>query len=222
MMKFNKIEKLLLFTFGSSDRAETFCRLGAVSVAVECRPFSECCEALRAKLQVHQESESDYREAFYRMRMEMEDYLYACVDVLKDHFREPAEEGSMALSDYDRVYPFLEMGKSILLTICYDEEIAVTLERLESLRENMTDLRLQNAVDEVEEDLYSLNDNEPWFCEEYMARHSLFAKALFRILKESERKPCCGACHKANDPEHSGRCRPGKDSYGNGGGKCTD
>ena len=95
MMKFTKTEKLLLFAFGCSDRAETFCRLGAASGAVQCEPFTEKCEVLRKKLQVHQETEAGYREAFYKMRMELEPYLYGGVEVLKDRFHEPEEDGAL-------------------------------------------------------------------------------------------------------------------------------
>ena len=197
MMKFTKTEKLLLFAFGCSDRAETFCRLGAASGAVQCEPFTEQCEALRKKLQLHQETEAEYREAFYKMRMELEPYLYDGVDVLRDRFREPEEDGALSLSDYDRVCPFIEMGKSILLAICFDEEIKVTMERIETIRENLTDLILTNAADEIYEDLYSLNDNEPWFYPEFMARHSVFAKTLYHLLQQIEEKHYCGCCkHK--------------------------
>ena len=208
MMKFNETEKLLLFAFGCSDRAETYCRLGAVSVAVQCEPFTERCEALRRKLQVHQETEDEYREAFYRMRMELEPYLYARVDVLTDHFREPEEDEAMMLSDYDRVCPLVEMGKSVLLTVCFDEEIQETLARLEILRENMTDLVIMNAADEIYEDLFSLNDNEPWFYPEFMARHSAFAKMLFQLLKRMERH-CCGCCRKGCAAQKGAQSCPG-------------
>ena len=177
MMRFNKTEKLLLFAFGCSDRAETFCRLGAASGVVQCEPFTEQCEALRKKLQVHQE---------------------------------PEENGLMSLSDYDRVCPFIEMGKSILLAVCFDEEIKVTLERIETIRENLTDLILKNAADEIYEDLYSLNDNEPWFYPEFMARHSAFAKTLYHLLQQIEEKHCCGCC------KHNGA------AHGKGGCSCGD
>ena len=209
MMKFTKTEKLLLFAFGCSDRAETFCRLGAASGAVQCEPFTEQCEALRRKLQVHQETEAEYREAFYKMRMELEPYLYGSIDVLKERFREPEENGALSLSDYDRVCPFIEMSKSILLDVCFDEEIKVTMERMETIRENLTDLILTNAADEIYEDLYSLNDNEPWFYPEFMARHSVFAKTLYRLLQQCEEKCCCGCCKHKGAAHGKGGCTCG-------------
>lgn len=167
-MRFTKKEKVMLFVFGTADKEQTSTKLACAGCVANDGTWRTGLWALAEQIK-HAERE-EYRDAFYKARMELEPLVYAQSITYNE-----------LLFEYQTESPILDLIVQYLFGQYMDDEY--TLSQLEDVETLIVDMRIHDAIHELTEDMRSTVDGDTMMAVETVYDgHGLITKGIDWLL----------------------------------------
>ena len=167
-MRFTKKEKMMLFVFGTADSKQTSDNLSCAGCMAKEGTWKAGLWKLAERIR-NAESE-EYRDAFYKARMELEPLVYAQSITYNE-----------LLFEYETESPILDLVVQYLFGQYMDD--GYTLSQLEAVEPLIVDMRIRDTIHALTEDMRSTVDGDTMLAVETVYDgHELIMKGIDWLL----------------------------------------